>query len=1054
MANAHHNKVIRASAGTGKTHELSSRYLSLLNTGQPVDRILATTFTRKAAGEIFDRIVERLAHAATHPKALAQLVGDLQDPTLSAARCRCLLSQFTKHLHRVRVGTLDSFFAELARSLSLEIELPPNWEIIDDANEFMIQQQAVQTLLERHGQQTAVELVHLLHKGEARRSVARLLAETVQEAYAIYQETTGRGGSAWIWIERPRTLPDTELIEASNRFAAQMPTSQFVQAVHKATECVRAGEWEEFLTLTLVQRMFEGKPFNRRAIPQTLAQAIEPLASHARAILIRRIAAQTEGAFQLLKAFDEQYRAAKADRKGACFADIPYALADAKHGVAHSAVAFRLDGRIDHLLLDEFQDTSVAQWNIIRQTAHDVVAPGQGGRSFFCVGDVKQAIYGWRGGVPAILGGIQRELVHVVEEPRWLNRRSAQPIIDTINHIFTRVTRHPDLGPFRDAVQVWCREFPVHTTIHESLSGYACLQTAPAARHNESEKITLKCAADVVAALWQRYGEREIGVLVPTNDAVASFIQLLRDRQIPASEEGGTPLTDSAAVRIIISALRVADHPGHTAALFHLAHSPLGPALGVTPANWHDVGMRTQISRNIRERLLQDGYGTSIDNWAELVRPSCSPRERNRLEQLVEQAYAYQPRATLRSEDFVRLVQRRRVMDPSSALVRVMTIHQAKGLEFESVVLTGLGQPLVRTDTFVFERDRETHEPRRVCRHVGAGHQLYLPQSIQQVFSSDLAWRVQDALSTLYVALTRAKRELRMIVAAPSKNAGPGKSMAGLLLAALNCGRTAGPNQTLYQQGDENWYLEQQGTEPVGTSVRTRAAQPRIRLASSAAADTAQRETVSPSQLAGGDLVRLGTLFSQERTEALHYGTLVHAWLESLIWLDAAGPAPTNLRQIAVSLGFGPAEIAAAIDRFRGMLRNPNLRRVLDRETYEAELLEWYRQLALDPSSMELKMEVRNETDIAAEDGSQILAGVIDRLVLLRENSKIVAADILDYKTDAPSAGQSRFASDLAANYRRQIEAYRRAVGSMCRLDQPRIRARLLFLEADELIEL
>ena len=87
------NVIIRASAGTGKTFQLSNRFILLLNAGAPVDQILATTFTRKAAGEILERVLERLATAATNDDAHRQLAEQLNDPSLSRARCLILLQQ-------------------------------------------------------------------------------------------------------------------------------------------------------------------------------------------------------------------------------------------------------------------------------------------------------------------------------------------------------------------------------------------------------------------------------------------------------------------------------------------------------------------------------------------------------------------------------------------------------------------------------------------------------------------------------------------------------------------------------------------------------------------------------------------------------------------------------------------------------------------------------------------------------------------------------------------------------------------------------------------------
>jgi ATP-dependent exoDNAse (exonuclease V) beta subunit len=113
------NTIIRASAGSGKTFQLTNRYLALLYQGVAPEKILAVTFTRKAAGEIFDRIVLRLADAAGDSAKRAELAAAINASDLTAERCQELLLGVTRTLHRLRIGTLDSFFSKVAGSCSL-----------------------------------------------------------------------------------------------------------------------------------------------------------------------------------------------------------------------------------------------------------------------------------------------------------------------------------------------------------------------------------------------------------------------------------------------------------------------------------------------------------------------------------------------------------------------------------------------------------------------------------------------------------------------------------------------------------------------------------------------------------------------------------------------------------------------------------------------------------------------------------------------------------------------------------------------------------------------
>ena len=109
------NVLLRASAGTGKTFQLSNRYILLILDGTPPDELLATTFTRKAAAEILERIFQRLAVATTSETQANKLSSELEIEATSAERFGDALSYLTINLHRINVSTLDAYFANIER---------------------------------------------------------------------------------------------------------------------------------------------------------------------------------------------------------------------------------------------------------------------------------------------------------------------------------------------------------------------------------------------------------------------------------------------------------------------------------------------------------------------------------------------------------------------------------------------------------------------------------------------------------------------------------------------------------------------------------------------------------------------------------------------------------------------------------------------------------------------------------------------------------------------------------------------------------------------------
>src|SRR5262245_42181439 len=159
--------VIRASAGTGKTYQLAVRFIGLLAAGAKPDEILATTFTRKAAGEILDRVLFWLAQAAADDIEREKLAKAIGVKTLTGDSCRELLLATLRRLHALRVGTLDSYFLQVASNFGQELGLPPGWSICDELIDGMIRDEAIDLLLARGKLSDLLTLVHSLTKGAA-----------------------------------------------------------------------------------------------------------------------------------------------------------------------------------------------------------------------------------------------------------------------------------------------------------------------------------------------------------------------------------------------------------------------------------------------------------------------------------------------------------------------------------------------------------------------------------------------------------------------------------------------------------------------------------------------------------------------------------------------------------------------------------------------------------------------------------------------------------------------------------------------------------------------
>jgi ATP-dependent exoDNAse (exonuclease V) beta subunit len=551
-------------------------------------------------------------------------------------------------------------------------------------------------------------------------------------------------------------------------------------------------------------------------------------------------------------------------------------------------------------------------------------------------------------------------------------------------------------------------------------------------------------AAELVADLRARAPGRSIGVLTRKNRTVARLMLELRDLGIRASEEGGNPLTDSAAVVAVVSLLRLADHPGDRVARYHVARTPLGEVVGLR--DHQDGAGARRVAHRLRRQLLENGYGRTLDELAAKLEDACDARDRRRLAQLAEMGFRYDARATLRTTDFVRLVEAEKVEDPTAADVRVMTVHQSKGLEFDVVVLPELDLSLAgggRPKPLTYRPD-PAGGVTRVFPYVNEATRALFPDvpELEGAAEQAAAARWRDALSGLYVAQTRAT-QAQYVVVKPDLN-GKGelkestaRTSARLVRCALGLKEPTGEDRVIFESGDPQWFASADGIEPGTAPDSGDAAGGKLRVQIRPASGTRRTlAQVSPSSLAGGEKVDLRGFLQLDR-RAAEQGTLAHAWFEQIAWVEDGVPSDEELRAIALQVT--PTLPADAVEslrvRFRSWLAVPEIRFLLNRNGYAPG------------ATVERELPFFHRAD------GRLVEGIIDRLVVLRDAGRVVGAEILDYKTDALKQGDPTWLADKASHYTPQLDAYRAAVAHGFGIEPSRIAARLIFLEAAAVVE-
>ena len=1035
------NEMILASAGTGKTYALSSRYLRLLVDGVAPQSILATTFTRKAAGEILDRIVQRLAAAALDEETARKTAEDVGRPGTERARFGELLVTLSANLNNLQVETLDAFFGQVARSFSLDLGLPPDWEIGEDDEMNRYQNLAIGRSLSR---KNVRRFVYDLARGEAKRGISSLIRNTVEDLYGIYRETLDTGRlRAWEGLPEMPTLPEArieELYQELRQIEPEEPKTH-QKAFLKDLQLIADRDWMKFPISNLAGAIGRGSSeYYRRPIQPEIVERLTPLVHHAVARYLNVLSEQTRAARGFLERFHEEFETVKMAQATLRFDDVCYLAQRLFSDYSAGQLAYRMDKQINHLLLDEFQDTSIEQWQVLRPIAEQTCRTGPN-RSFFCVGDVKQAIYGWRGGVAEIFEVVQQEFGDTLDQPAELNKswRSAGVIIQTVNQVFTGMTRHQGFEDNHFAIESWRQRFTPHQTWFPDWPGYAVVEKTLDGENHEAR------AATRIRELTEQHPDKTIGVLARTNKKVASLIFELGRAGVRASEEGGNPLTDSAAVNLVLAGLRLIDHPDDSVARFQVLNSPLATCFDLQPETWKkgSSGCR-DASGTFRQMLVDHGYGALISGWAGILEPSCTEREWFRLNQLIERGFRISVADHPRTRDFVAWIEQARVPDPVVAPVRVMTIHKSKGLEFDIVVLPELDFSGSRTPTYIVGRDRPTSPIQLVSRYLDSVKQSWLPPEFQAAFQKNAENRIHDMISTLYVALTRARHGLYMLV--PPKTKASSRNAAGLVLAALEEDPRSGPNgssqRVLWQLGDPDW-TQVPDSQAIPAPPAARPPRGKLRFAPGHSNRNLPRE--SPSSREGGTRVHLGRLLQlEDNQDARWQGTLIHACFEQVTWLDEWTMDETILRaRLSRVEGVTAAAIHSAVGEFRRMIGQPGVRELLSKSQYASDLFDSWDAI-----------EVCTERPFAVRIDDRILTGFVDRLVMLYRNGRVEAADVIDFKTDDLPAGDPEALARRTDIYRPQLQAYRDATARLLGLPVERVSARLIYAAIDRHVQI
>lgn len=1068
---------LSASAGTGKTHVLSVRVLRLLLSGARPEAILCLTFTKAGAAEMAERVHDRLAWwVRLDEKALAKELFALGAPHDAAAveRARALFADVLDAPGGgLRIQTIHAFCQTLLAGFPDEAGLAPGFRPLEGREEAALARRTLGELLERAERGGDLGLIADVQ------ALSRRLGEKEAEAYLMTcarapeaMEALGPGIAAKVRTALDVPLGDVEeaitqacadaafdvaSVLAVSRANAGWGTATGLKAADScaaflaADPAARAAMLDDLAGVVLTRT---GEPRKASAKLLALEPGYEGLAARVaeccakltglrqRAALATQIAAGLRAGQAFARAYAEAKRAAGVvDFDDLIRLTVRLLQTD---GIAEW-VRFKLDQAIDHILVDEAQDTNARQWAIVAALAGEFFA-GAGARhpahrTIFTVGDFKQAIFGFQGTDPAAFEAAGMVFRHRAREADReflrlsLDRsfRSTPPVLELVDRLIA------DLG--HEAMGL-SEPPPRHVSARESDPGTVTLWppvVAGSAEEDEAEEgwiddatraFATKLAKQVrawmddpfwIASRRRPFQPEDLLILVRKRGELAALIVArLHAEGVPVAGVDRLRLTAPLAVRDLLAAIRFVLQPDDDLNLASLLVSPL---IGLSQADLYAVAFGRKVS--LWQALRgQSGFGAAREAlagmlaMADLTTPfrfletilsgpldgrrrlleRLGQEARDPIEELLNAALTFEDDSTPSLQRFIDWFDRGDVeitRDPSAPLgaVRVMTAHGSKGLQAPVVVLAdATGDPAaapVRGLDWTIEEGAAVpiFRPRK-AELAGGG----LADDLDRARRRDMEehWRL------LYVAATRAEERLVIggALGPKAKGVPPQMSWYRAIAGALDgLGAVA--------EADAHWgearHHRGGGSARGG---RTRPSRPDIPFAeplwlrAPAPKEASPPRPLAPSSLGQDDVADPPP--SPAMLEAARRGTLLHALFERLPALAPDRREATALHWLEHSAGVGDAEV-------------------------RVQLAADACAVIADPAFADVfGPDALPEAPIAAVVDGKVVAGTVDRLLVTD-----AAVRIVDFKTGR------RVPAGLAAvpeHHLRQMAAYAAAL--------------------------
>ena len=1114
---------VSANAGSGKTHVLVQRVIRLLLSGVPPEKILCITFTKAAAANMAERVFSTLGHWVTlDDLALDAAIQEAGIPHPNARLRNAARKLFASALETpggLKVQTIHALCTRLLQQFPFEANVPARFAVLDDRDQAEMMERAnlavfleasrdpssptgraLLTAMASAADVTFKEVVreaclsrdHFIRWTDAAGSAEAAAAQ----AAAALGVTTGDSIEAveceileGSYLPRRRWEEIADVLDSGSK-SDQKQADQLREAVKFSG----AAQVDEYLcvfltderaprTSVITKKFADANPSVARLFDAEV-QRLPPLIEKRRAITVRD---RTWALLHIATAAAAHYRREKEERGLLDYEDLIDKTLAMLGRFSAGWVHYKLDRGVDHVLIDEAQDTSPKQWDIVAHLI-DEFTSGVGARegltrTIFAVGDEKQSIFSFQGAAPREFAERRRELKKKFEDARLkfdpvsftYSFRSGPAILQSVDHVF----RDPQIYGSIHAENA----YPVHESLADAgPSQIELWDLAEADKRNEIEgwrapfdgvsatspevKLSRRIQAEVRRLVESgtltghegarrplRYGDVLILVRRRGN-AFDAVIQALKHANIPVAGADRLKLTEHIA---IIDLMNLADAlllPQDDLALavalksplfglddddlFELAHERKGPlrqALSQQAAGNAKFGDVLTRLEQCERRFVQDtpfafyAWLLGGDGGRGRFLRRLGHEANDALDEFLELALNYERKAPASLQGFMAWLRAadtevKRDMEISRDEVRVMTVHGAKGLEASVVFLVDTTSS--PSDT---QRLRLVHlgDGRGGKVVVWAGRKAEDPAAVAQARAAMLAETEDEYRRLLYVAMTRAADRLIVGGCLPGNtNSVRRYSWYDLIEKGLaQSGLTEETVET--PDGPIKRFSRASDQRPAaGTPTGGARKAPGTRpdwLTTPLPALTAAGNLLRPSDAGGAGRGVKPGESVLDRSRAIKRGTLVHRLLQSL-------PDIAPARRGEAARAYLSRNAIGWSEAERDAL-GQNVLALIDDPRFAA--------VFASGSRAEVSIAGRLELP-----GRPLVSGQIDRLVVTEKEVLIV-----DFKTNHNPPVK---AADAPAAYVRQLALYRAVLRKL--YPQHPVRAALLWTETPEFMEI